>query len=787
MVNFNNIGTHPQSQASTEVVEAFQSLCRGRVDAWGSVEGKANKEPVTLEHYRKHLRGEVSLGIYPLLDDGTCHFFAVDLDEKDFDKAKAIRQELSNNFIPSYIAESKSKGYHIYGFALEKFVAKEIRQIIHYVLNKLDIKAEVFPKQDTLDGLITLGNYINLPCFGYTRPFLSGDLKEVPLAIAVERIRFVPQESILRVLRTLPEEQPLRPKKVRGRQKKHPPCIDAILHGVDQGQRDEAAFALSRHYLDQHYLPEEVLGLLKVWDARNATPLNDDRLLEIKVRSAEKGYAFGCSSITDNAMLAQFCIGEDKCDWLKQASKEQKKTEEPDLEPSITPLSPAPPIEQVKNIVMRNFPETDAVWLTTDAALSVFGTLLLADLSHPIALNLQDCPSSWKTTVLDFFTIKGVTYRSDHFTPKSFVTHAANIKKEKLAEIDLLPRIKDKVIIVPELAPLFGVRKEDLLDNISILTRVFDGQGYLSDSGVQGRRGYSGSYIFGWLGATTPLADSVWFMLGKLGSRWLFLSMDSDSLTEKQLVGMMASQTCYSEKLNECRLAVSSFISELFQKHAVRSITWSRSADSPELLGIIARLGNLVRRLRGTIAIWGEGGDHTPPIIEYPPRLVMLLYDLARGHAIVHDRRQLAREDIDLVARVALSSMPDARRRVFRELIDAETLGTGAVMETLKVTRPTALKIMRTLAALGAVGIREEKVDGDETLKKVEIWLLPKDEWLPEFFAHTQRQNTLHSGSSKGDATGVKENDAVYAMERRKLGRDLWDEFLEEIENDPNQ
>ncbi len=46
--------------------------------------------------------------------------------------------------------------------------------------------------------------------------------------------------------------------------------------------------------------------------------MNDDRLLEIKVRSAEKGYGFGCSSITDNPMLETFCVGEDKCEWILQ-------------------------------------------------------------------------------------------------------------------------------------------------------------------------------------------------------------------------------------------------------------------------------------------------------------------------------------------------------------------------------------------------------------------------------------------------------------------------------------
>ncbi|GAI32156.1 unnamed protein product, partial [marine sediment metagenome] len=263
-------------EVNKDLVEAFQKLYSGRTDVWGSVEGLCNKEAVTLEHYARHLLGETSLGIYPLLDDGTCHFVAIDLDVKNFNQAKGIRDELIGNNIPAYIAASKSKGYHIFCFAATKFSAKEIRLILRYVLNKLNIKAEIFPKQDIVSEVTPYGNYINLLVFGFTRPFLSGDLKEVPLEVVVKRIKYVQQEAIEELLKTIPEEPPLKARKPTGekeRPKKHPPCIDIILKGVTEPGRDEAAFALARYYLGHDYLPDEVLGLLKLWDERNKPPL----------------------------------------------------------------------------------------------------------------------------------------------------------------------------------------------------------------------------------------------------------------------------------------------------------------------------------------------------------------------------------------------------------------------------------------------------------------------------------------------------------------------------------
>ncbi len=48
-----------------ELLRQFSRLFRGRIDVWGSVKGKSNKEPITIDHYRVHLEGKRSLGIYP--------------------------------------------------------------------------------------------------------------------------------------------------------------------------------------------------------------------------------------------------------------------------------------------------------------------------------------------------------------------------------------------------------------------------------------------------------------------------------------------------------------------------------------------------------------------------------------------------------------------------------------------------------------------------------------------------------------------------------------------------
>ena len=98
----------------------------------------------------------------------------------------------------------------------------------------------------------------------------------------------------------------------------------------------------------------------------------------------------------------------------------------------------------------------------------------------------------------------------------------------------------------------------------------------------------------------------------------------------------------------------------------------------------IAAFAKVLARLRGTISIWREGsGDDesynfSTPVIEGPQRAMSLLYALARGHALVHGRRQLTEADLPIVARAALESTLNDRRAVMRILLANDGIATTA-------------------------------------------------------------------------------------------------------------
>lgn len=164
-------------------------------------------------------------------------------------------------------------------------------------------------------------------------------------------------------------------------------------------------------------------------------------------------------------------------------------------------------VDTVRGVISGHFPH---LWPAVEAGLSTCAMLLLADNVNPVALIYVGASSAGKTTVASMFegtVVKGleIVYRTDKFTPASFVTHSAKATAEQLVKVDLLPRIRHKILLTPELSPIFRGKPDELAERFSIITRVLDGQGLTTDSGTHGRRGYTGDYLFAWIGCTTPL------------------------------------------------------------------------------------------------------------------------------------------------------------------------------------------------------------------------------------------------------------------------------------------
>ncbi|MFC2027185.1 hypothetical protein ACFLU3_00725 [Chloroflexota bacterium] len=311
-------------------------------------------------------------------------------------------------------------------------------------------------------------------------------------------------------------------------------------------------------------------------------------------------------------------------------------------------------IHHVKEAVDVNLPDC---WLPLEACLSVVGAAMLEDVDHCIGLILVGVPGGRKSTTLELLGNSDPMMRINDFTPASFVTHVASKRAAQLQHIDLLPKIKHKVMIIPELAPMFGKRHEDLIKEIAILTAVMDGKGYISSGGTHGLRGYEGDFRFNMIGATTPLERRVWQALGKLSSRWILYSLETASTEFKSL------SEDFTLNKSMCQMMVDMFMDGFWQGYGV--VKWNRTRDDEEMGKMLASSAVSISAWRGLVVKQDQTG-YNPPIIEAPDRLRETLYAIARGHALLYGRTQLDWEDVKFATYLNETNMPEDRLRVFR-------------------------------------------------------------------------------------------------------------------------
>ncbi len=129
--------------------------------------------PITNEIIQNHLDGRYTIGIYPLLQDETCHFLAVDFDKQSWiDDASMFLETCHQMDIPAVIERSRSgNGAHIWIFFEQVVQASIARKLGCYLLTDtmsryhqlgMDSYDRLFPNQDTLPKG-GFGNLIALP------------------------------------------------------------------------------------------------------------------------------------------------------------------------------------------------------------------------------------------------------------------------------------------------------------------------------------------------------------------------------------------------------------------------------------------------------------------------------------------------------------------------------------------------------------------------------------------------------------------------------------------------
>lgn len=196
----------PSRLSTDEKVALFRRLFRGRTDVYpirweGKTSAKSGYSPACANEWRAgvcekprikcgecgsrlliplsdavlydHLTGKHTVGVYPLLEDDTCHFLAIDFDEAEWkEDARAFVQSCAELGVPAALEISRSgNGAHVWVFFAGRVPARDARRLGTALIShtcsrtrqlKLASYDRLFPNQDTMPKG-GFGNLIALP------------------------------------------------------------------------------------------------------------------------------------------------------------------------------------------------------------------------------------------------------------------------------------------------------------------------------------------------------------------------------------------------------------------------------------------------------------------------------------------------------------------------------------------------------------------------------------------------------------------------------------------------
>lgn len=341
------------------------------------------------------------------------------------------------------------------------------------------------------------------------------------------------------------------------------------------------------------------------------------------------------------------------------------------------------------------------------------------DRQHPLAVILIGGPSSGKTSLLmpltkgkKESTLAGMVVRVDDFSPKSFVSHVGGKKEEDLRKSDLLPKIRDRVVICKEMAPLFSGHEDDLKKTFAVLASVLDGEGYISSSGMHGMRGYDEPTCFTLIGAVTPevLSAKVHSAMSAVGPRFCFWAMPRREVSPLNYRGPSVDRRPLEQALQQ---ALSCFMDRLFERHPARSVHRSEFSFDEAIVSKLSAIAALMARARSKITVERDQSEivEVSHSLESPDRSFRYLEQLVMGAAIIDGRRHFLDVDTGLALKMAISSAPSIRRKMLEMFFAQDTPRTvHDVVTKLGVSDDTARKHLGNLVFLEI--LREVQFDG---------------------------------------------------------------------------
>lgn len=354
-------------------------------------------------------------------------------------------------------------------------------------------------------------------------------------------------------------------------------------------------------------------------------------------------------------------------------------------------------------------------------------------INPPIWLILVGVPSSFKTELVGLIDLPGV-YALDTLTENAFVS--GFLPEDGSEAKDLLPELDGKCFVVKDLTTIFSLKDDVVKKLLGDLTSIYDGS-FAKFMGTRGNVRYNSR--FSMIGCVTPaILAKHHNYANQLGPRFFFLRIPDLTPDEFKRGEEIAWQTENRQLLiQEARELMSTYVHRIVERVTQDSAI---EPESDEVKTHINLMADFIARGRGTLKAeeksFEKEENNKKETVEYveisdvqfeqPWRVLNSLRSLAKGLTLIHGKKAVGREELDLLKPLAMSSMPITRAEMIRVLANENGRSAKSLGISIGKTTKTARTILKQLEALGLVE-ETEGFDLDSGKKNAKIWsITPK-------------------------------------------------------------
>jgi hypothetical protein len=680
-----------------EAIRVFFDAFVQRRDTYSIQEEKGyfrTAEEITAPTIISHWNGEKTIGVYQFSKDNKLKWICFDYDgeklEEQLAKAKVLYERLKEKGYSPLLEFSGKKGYHIWIFCEEtdgasaKYWAEEISAIPGYEAN------EIFPKQEKIDD--GFGNLVKLPLgvhriSGKRSVFFNEEYQELSglqaiefLAEKIKQKAIIPKVIVRETIRTIikpPTKLPM------------PGYIQHLINtGAPEGNRHETVFIITKELFNNGFPKEEII--------ENALQFNQN------CKQPKPAYI-----ITNHV---NYLLQYSEKYLAKESTQQLTAQELKDIEK----VSHAKVIAVYKKwFYLKNE-------MAIDLALAV--AISRKEKMQPLWIIMIAASGSGKSELIRPFadeTQPSTTEIMSKITPNTFLS---GVSKAKIPHTDFGETLEGnpKLFLTYDFAQFVKLDSEQKGQIWAQLRDLYDG--FLERKAFDTNKKIDNLKV-NWLICSTPIVDSELLVHQELGTRELIFRFDPKETEKKALMKTIWEN---SEKLGEMRKELKQITRAFIEKR--ESEGFRKIEISAETREELENLALMIATLRAATESDNYTGELTNFVYEeMPTRILLQLKDLFVSLKNL-DEEYPTEKVLDILKKIALSSIHPIRLQIVLELMKFEQLTTTELQKHLSIAWKTVLTQLYTAKQLGLVDFLEldEGEEGQARAWKKKQWYLTK-------------------------------------------------------------